>query len=85
MKQLHFTIFIKISNDIIISEEELNAWARYVFFRVWYLGRSFWLKKSITSRERPKSALYLRLKKREVFKIVKGGPFGFFETPVVAK
>ena len=29
-----------------------------------------------TSRERPKSALYLRLK------IVKGGPFGLFETPV---
>ena len=29
----------------------------------------------LTSRERPKSALYLRLK------IVKGGPFGLCETP----
>ena len=32
-----------------------------------------------TSRERPKSALYLRLK------IVKGGPFGLCETPVGCK
>ena len=36
-------------------------------------------KKIKTSRERPKSALYLRLKKRNVFKIVKGGPFGDIE------
>ena len=28
------------------------------------------------------SALYLRLKQRKVFKIVKGGPFGLFETSV---
>ena len=34
---------------------------------------------SITSRERPRSALYLRLK------IVKGGPFGFCETPAGCK
>ena len=33
----------------------------------------------ITSRERPKSALYLRLK------IVKGGPFGLCETPAGCK
>ena len=38
-----------------------------------------------TSRERPKSALYVRLKMREVHKIVKGGPFGLFETPVLWK
>ena len=35
----------------------------------------------LTRRERLKSALYLRLKKRKVFKIVKGGPFGLFENP----
>ena len=38
-----------------------------------------------TSRERPKSAIYLILKKREVFKIVKRGPFGLFEDPVCGK
>ena len=32
-----------------------------------------------TSRERPKSAIYLRLK------IVKGGPFGLCETPAGCK
>ena len=42
-------------------------------------------KQYSTSRQRPKSALYLRLKRREVFKIVKGGPFGLFETPVLWK
>ena len=36
----------------------------------------------LTSRERPKSALYLRLKKRNVFEIVKGG---LFETPFCCK
>ena len=34
-----------------------------------------WAWLFVTSRERPKSALYLRLKKRKVFKIVKGWPF----------
>ena len=39
-----------------------------------------------TSRERrPKSALYLRLKKRNVFKIVKGGTLWAFETPLCEK
>ena len=38
-----------------------------------------------TRRERLKSALYLCLKERKVFKIVKGGPFVLFESPVVAK
>ena len=38
-----------------------------------------------TRRERLKSALYLRLKKRKVFKIVKGGPFRLFENPVCCK
>ena len=37
-------------------------------------------EKDETSRELQKSALYLRLKKRKVFKIVKGGSFGLFET-----
>ena len=33
----------------------------------------------LSSRERAKSALYLRLKKREAFKIANGGTFwGFF-------
>ena len=33
----------------------------------------------LSSRERPKSALHLRLKKREAFKIANGGTFwGFF-------
>ena len=32
-----------------------------------------------TKRECLKSALYLKLKKRRVFKIVERGPFGFFE------
>ena len=38
-----------------------------------------------TRRERLKSELYLRLKKRKVFKIVKGGPFRLFENPVCCK
>ena len=38
-----------------------------------------------TTRERLKSALYLWLKKRNVFKIVEGVPFGFFDSPVFAK
>ena len=38
--------------------------------------------RSQASREWPKSALYLKLKNREVFKIVKRGSFGLFETPV---
>ena len=35
--------------------------------------------------ERLKSALYLRLKKRKVFKTVKGGPFGFLKIQFFAK
>ena len=38
-----------------------------------------------TRRERLKSALYLRLKRRKVFKIVKGGPFTLFQIKFVAK
>ena len=38
-----------------------------------------------TRRERLKSALYLRLKKRKGFKPVKGGYFGLFENPVCCK
>ena len=38
-----------------------------------------------TSREPPKSALYLRLKKRNVFKIVKGDPLGCLKFQFVAK
>ena len=38
-----------------------------------------------TRRERLKSAPYLGLKKRKVFKIVKVGPFGLFESPVRCK
>ena len=36
-------------------------------------------------RERLKPALYPRLKKRNVFKIVKGGPFGYFQHPFSCK
>ena len=36
----------------------------------------------LTRRERLKSALYLKLKKRKVFKMVKGGSFPLFENPV---
>ena len=39
----------------------------------------------LRSQERPKSALYLRLEKRKVFKIVKGGPFGLFELQFLPK
>ena len=39
----------------------------------------------ITRRERLKSALYLKLKKRKVFEIVKGGPFRLCENPVCCK
>ena len=38
-----------------------------------------------TRRERLKSALYLRLKKAQFFKFVKGGPFRLFENPVCCK
>ena len=38
-----------------------------------------------TKRKRLKSALYPRLKKRKVFKIVKGGLFRLFENPVCCK
>ena len=40
---------------------------------------------TITKRERPKSALYLRLKTRKLFKIVKKGTFGLFENLVCCK
>ena len=37
-----------------------------------------------TRREQPKSALYLRLKRRKVFKIVKrGGPFRLFDSSLL--
>ena len=39
----------------------------------------------ITRRERLKSTLYLRLKKRKVFETVKGGPYGLFEKTVCCK
>ena len=39
----------------------------------------------LTRRERLKSALYLRLKKRKVFKSVKGDPFDFLKIQFVAK
>ena len=43
-------------------------------------------KKPNEPREQPKSALYLRFKKLEVFRNVKGGPFGLFaKTPVCCK
>ena len=38
-----------------------------------------------TRLERLKSALYLRLEKRKLFKIIKEGPFGLFENPVCRK
>ena len=38
-----------------------------------------------TRRERLKSALYVRLKRRKVFQIVKGVPFRLFQTQFVAK
>ena len=38
-----------------------------------------------TRRERLKSALYLRLKKRKVFKIVKGYPLEFLKLKFAAK
>ena len=41
--------------------------------------------KQKTRRERLESVLYLRLKKRNVFKCVLRGPFGLFENPVCCK
>ena len=38
-----------------------------------------------TRRERLKSARYLRLKKRKVFEIVKGGSLGFLKIQFAAK
>ena len=38
-----------------------------------------------TSWERPKSALYLRLKQRKVFEIAKGDPLGFLKLQFVSK
>ena len=52
-----------------------------VYAYVEYLGHDF----EITRRERLKSALYLRLKKRKVFKIVKRDPLGFLKVQFVAK
>ena len=40
----------------------------------------FWIETS-----RLKSELYLRLKKRKVFKIIKGGPVELIESPVRCK
>ena len=45
----------------------------------------WYFQERLTSRKRPKSVLYLRLKKREIFKIVESAPFGLFETPVCWK
>ena len=42
-------------------------------------------RRELTSQERPKSVLYLKLKKREVFKIVKKGPPALFENYVFWK
>ena len=54
---------------------------------IWHSARSgnFDRIEKKTRRERLKSALYLRLKKRKAFKIAKGGPFGLFETSVGCK
>ena len=38
-----------------------------------------------SQQERLKSALYLRLDKRKIFKIVKGGPLGFLKIQFVSK
>ena len=45
-----------------------------------------WFLQVVTRRERLKAALYLRLKKRKVLKIVKRGPFvGVFENAFCCK
>ena len=48
-----------------------------------YLARNIRLWRE--SRERPKSGLFLRLKKRKVFKIVKGDPSSFLKLQFLAK
>ena len=52
--------------------------------RLWFFV-GFDLLGHTTRRERLKSALYLRLKKRKVFKTVKGDPSRFLKIQFVAK
>ena len=54
---------------------------------IWHSARSgnFDRIENKTRRERLKSALYLRLKKRKAFKIAKGGPLGFLKLQLAAK
>ena len=70
--------------------DELGRPSSFVFLVVSVKGEPFsvrsgaWRKKR-ARREHLMSALYLRLKKRKVFKVVKGGPFRIFENPVCCK
>ena len=70
--------------------DELGRPSSFVFLVVSVKGEPFsvrsgaWRKKR-ARREHLMSALYLRLKKRKVFKVVKGGPFDFLKIQFVAK
>ena len=65
-------------------KDSISLFFEIIFFRPGnYLTKDAFLKR--TRRERLKSALYLRLKKRKVSKNVKGGPFCFFNIHSVAK
>ena len=69
-------------DTIIFCRTFKNYFGQFVWIekkRVTIIVAFHFMKRRLTSRERPKSASYLRLK------IEKGGPFGLCETPAACK
>ena len=60
-----------------------SVWRR--LYKKWTIQSEIVIGQKRTRREPLKSALYLHLKKRRIFKTVKGGPFGLVENPVCCK
>ena len=69
------------------TRDQLNLQTDLAKINDWFCYNKLTINtdKCETRQERLKSALYLRLKKREVFKIVKGDSFGFLKIQFVAK
>ena len=85
------TVFFNLCNVVVfcvsfVSSSTNGFSLRERFVSFWDFSRQNEYNGCSTRRERLKSALYQRLKKRKVFKLVKGGdPSGFLKFQFVAK
>ena len=73
------------ATEFLIITDFSEALPRLATSRILLANYNTCSRLELTRREHLKSALYIRLKKRKVFKTVKGGPFRLFRNPVCCK